>query len=627
MRHAQSPPVGAHLLRVGILTVAAAYGYVVSEWLFFVTKPSALSALPPLEALQVLVIAPLGPLGVAALALLLLVPCGRGLRSLGARVPGEWFAIVAPAALLTATGILLIENFTKTVLGFYVGSVLGPARYVYALGFAALLVWTARTVARWVRSPGWVRWTRSASWAAGAATAISLIALVLAASPVRQAGFRLSTRAPGRLPNIVILVGDGVESRRMSALGFERRDTTPFIRSLLPESLVFENHFTNAANTTGSVGSLLSGRLPTQSRVIFPPDVFRGADAYRHLPAILRTLGYYSGDISVRHYADAYDMNLRSGFQYANSRSLESPGALREVRAVHPSTSLFLEESYDRLAGRLRHAFGLADLVDPFDIVTQRGRLRRSRDPKRIAELLEFLDRAPEPFFVHVHLLVAHGGYFYPRTRLFSKGKRQKKPQKNAFYDDALRDYDISVAEVVGYLRDTGKYDRTLLVLNSDHGRRHSTRENLPLIMKLPGGGRTGRVRFNTQRVDIAPTLLDYIGVEVPEWMAGESLLSGELDPMRPLVQARSVRSVLGLTGTVAISSPPFHTLGLVGAVYCHWWYELDVRSSTFSKGVITSHTAPCYRRQRPRNQEVRRFLVDHLRQNGYDVSSLVPAG
>ncbi len=43
-------------------------------------------------------------------------------------------------------------------------------------------------------------------------------------------------------------------------------------------------------------------------------------------------------------------------------------------------------------------------------------------------------------------------------------------------------------------------------------------------------------------------------------------------------------------------------------------------------EGVITSHTAPCYRRQRPRNQEVRRFLVDHLRQNGYDVSSLVPA-
>ena len=108
--------------------------------------------------------------------------------------------------------------------------------------------------------------------------------------------------------------------------------------------------------------------------------------------------------------------------------------------------------------------------------------------------------------------------------------------------------------------------------------------------------------------------------------MAGESLLSGELDPMRPLIQARRVPSVLGLTGRVAISSPPFHTLGSVGAVYCHWWYELDVRSSAFSKGVITSHTAPCHQRQRPRNQAVRRFLVGHLRQSGYDVSSLVPA-
>jgi len=245
----------------------------------------------------------------------------------------------------------------------------------------------------------------------------------------------------------------------------------------------------------------------------------------------------------------------------------------------------------------------------------------------RIAEFLKFMDRAPEPFFAHVHLLVTHGGYFHPRTRLFSKGKRQNKPWRNAFYDDALRDYDISVAEVVRHLRRAGRYDRTLLVLNSDHGRRSATNENLPLIIKLPRGGRTGRVWFNTQRVDIAPTILDYLGVKIPEWMVGDSLLSAEIDPLRPIVQTQGARLAKGLMGwEVASPSPPFYTLGALGAVYCQWWYQLNLRRTVFSKGVVESHTAPCNPSRRPQDAEVRRFLVDHLRENGYDVSSLAQA-
>ena len=151
--------------------------------------------------------------------------------------------------------------------------------------------------------------------------------------------------------------------------------------------------------------------------------------------------------------------------------------------------------------------------------------------------------------------------------------------------------------------------------------------ENLPLIIKLPRGERAGRVRFNTQRVDIAPTILDYLGVEIPEWMAGESLLSTELDPLRPLVQVRRVPSEQGPTGrVVAWSRPPFYSLGSVGVVYCQWWYRLGLPWANFSKGVVESHTAPCNPSRRPQDAEVRRFLVDHLRENDYDVSSLAQA-
>jgi hypothetical protein len=48
--------------------------------------------------------------------------------------------------LLTATEILLIENFTKTMFGFYVGNFPGPGRYLYGLGFVVLFAWTVRGV-------------------------------------------------------------------------------------------------------------------------------------------------------------------------------------------------------------------------------------------------------------------------------------------------------------------------------------------------------------------------------------------------------------------------------------------------------------------------------------------------
>ena len=65
---------------------------------------------------------------------------------------------------------------------------------------------------------------------------------------------------PELIPNILILSADGLEASHMSAYGYSRK-TTPFIENLLKESVIFENHFTNSSRTTGSVGSLFSGKL------------------------------------------------------------------------------------------------------------------------------------------------------------------------------------------------------------------------------------------------------------------------------------------------------------------------------------------------------------------------------
>ena len=103
------------------------------------------------------------------------------------------------------------------------------------------------------------------------------------------------------------------------------------------------------------------------------------------------------------------------------------------------------------------------------------------------------------------------------------------------FYDDAVLEFDGYFAEVIGHLKRTGKLERTLIVLGSDHGIFRETDTRLPLIIRLPAAPLRGKVSANAQTIDIAPTMLDLLGVEKPSWMTGASLLSRSTDPARPI--------------------------------------------------------------------------------------------
>ena len=144
------------------------------------------------------------------------------------------------------------------------------------------------------------------------------------------------------------------------------RNTTPFINSLQEEALVFENFFTNSEKTTGSIASLLSGRLPTTTRVLIRPDMFQGVDSFMHLPGVLQHLGYRTADISIRYYADAYDLNMKRAFDYANGRRISeqilSSHLPLSVQLSYASELRFIEETSERVRVRMLQATGLAPI-------------------------------------------------------------------------------------------------------------------------------------------------------------------------------------------------------------------------------------------------------------------------
>jgi arylsulfatase A-like enzyme len=419
-------------------------------------------------------------------------------------------------------------------------------------------------------------------------------------------------------PNILLLGSDGLNAANLSVYGYERV-TTPTMQELAPNSLLAENAFTNAAQSSGSITSILNSRLPLQTRVLNTPDILQGKDSFLHLPGILRREGYYTAQIGIGHYIDSYALNLRNGFDMVNNRSLEENIYFQNTHSSSlDDTYYFIYQLSDRLFERLEHIFFIQKMEHPISEVT--GFEDFHRDEKRLEQLLDIITNINEPFFVHSHMMVTHGEKFFPPIREFSRGQTQTEEWMTDFYDDAILSFDADLRTILDSLERVGKSDNTILIIYTDHAQNYSVNVRIPLIFRFLKGEYTGQVQANVQNLDIAPTILDYLGLPIPDWMEGISLLSSELTNDRLIMSYgmkadRSERELL---------KPPFFQFGFFYIVQCDRWYQFDAGRNQWSTGEILGHTAPCSPDEPLFSfDEIKGKLIDHLASNHFDVSSL----
>ncbi len=190
-----------------------------------------------------------------------------------------------------------------------------------------------------------------------------------------------------------------------------KRQTTEFLEKLKEESLFAENNYSNCAHTGCSIASLLTGKDPLKTKVIFPPDILAGKNAYEHLPGILQSSGYRTIDISVRHYADAYDLNIRRGFDRSNGRSENidflSVSEYRQLQGVTGDAGYFLRQSYERLQERVFHLVGVQEMQNSYQKVTVPWRLRDGNGMGQIpSELMSFLSLLMLIVTVFLHISI-----------------------------------------------------------------------------------------------------------------------------------------------------------------------------------------------------------------------------
>ena len=377
----------------------ACTAYVFLEWMFFATKPSILSYYTTTENLSIFFLLPLFIfLSLLPAAIILILSDLFLLKRFRFRIVST-----IPAFIYASIAFLLLDNFTNTMFGIYSGSFQGAGRFCYLAGYIALFSYFYWKSGTEENNGEDAQKLSSSSLAVLVCFTIALVCAAGLRDVDKLDDYKGGISSNSELPNILILSSDGINDRNTSAFGYER-NTTPFIKALRDKTLVSTNHFSNSAFTGASVISLLTGKLPATTHVIYQPDGLRGVDAYEHLPGILKKLGYMNADISIRYYADTLDMNLLDGFDEANGRGRNINHLFQVYEPVFSAFSaqgVFLRQILDRLYGRLLHILGVQDLEDAYELVTRAVDLGEtvSIDDERIAQLYDFIDRAVQPFF------------------------------------------------------------------------------------------------------------------------------------------------------------------------------------------------------------------------------------
>lgn len=113
--------------------------------------------------------------------------------------------------------------------------------------------------------------------------------------------------------------------------------------------------------------------------------------------------------------------------------------------------------------------------------------------------------------------------------------------QLRATYYGMISQVDDQVGRIVAHLRSTGEYDHTLIVFTCDHGEMlgdhwmwgkegyFDQAYHIPLIIRDPRAaanrGRGRVVEEFSEAVDLMPTILDWLGLDVPAQCDGDSLI------------------------------------------------------------------------------------------------------
>ncbi|MCP4572162.1 MAG: sulfatase [bacterium] len=303
----------------------------------------------------------------------------------------------------------------------------------------------------------------------------------------------------GPVDAVVLIVVDTLRADRLSCYGYDAH-ATPHLDALAARGAFFRDAQAPASWTIPSMGALLTSQYPGQLGLVEREESvtnprMRRKQHTHNLPLYERTLAERMEErgFDTAAFVDQPGLNTGRGFMQG-----------------------FDHWAFPRHPGRI-------EVLTPDDPMRHRpwgGFLEHADKSDRA--LIESMDawlgeHAAKPVFVWLHLLTPH----YPYDPAAEFGVAEGEKDKSTLYDGEVRETDAMIGRVMEIIGQRLGWDRTLVILTSDHGEafgEHGTWEHgqslhrevvhVPLLLAAPGVPGGIEVDRRVRLLDIVPTVL-----------------------------------------------------------------------------------------------------------------------
>ncbi len=295
-----------------------------------------------------------------------------------------------------------------------------------------------------------------------------------------------------RPKNLIIISVDTLRADHLGAYGYSRK-TSPNIDELVARGTLFMNAITQVPLTTPSFCSMMTSRYPHQTGSM--RNGIPMLPENQTLAEILNTRGYTTAAVLSNWPLKAHLSGLDKGFDMYDEN-------------FHQKRWLFFNDERD--------AEGVSD---------------------NAIEWLE--EESDEPFFIWVHYSDPHSPYLlHDEFNFRKKGDLNADRIKIADYDSEIAYADFHIGRLMKKIDQLKLADNSLIVFVADHGESlgehkywgHGRRVyqpclQVPFAMIGPGIPKGIKERANVQLLDMAPTILGYLGLPKGNEMMGLDIL------------------------------------------------------------------------------------------------------
>ncbi|MGB1278065.1 MAG: sulfatase, partial [Nannocystaceae bacterium] len=330
-----------------------------------------------------------------------------------------------------------------------------------------------------------------------------------------------------KLRNVYVFAIEGARPSDLLRLHQATRGRPlPAIDRLISEGLVFERAYTLAPWAIPSHAGWLSSSSPLRHKTLRGTYI---ADGVTMLPEVLDRAGDYTLMVTANP-----DFNVERGLTQGATHSV----ALARGSSDGNDATAVLKIAEEQLADQPTPRFVYLNVNDP----------QAPYDPPR--EAIEHLKRpedAPLPHLTHL---------WVGKMRLGRvESTRAVRRYVHDLYRGELEVIDQAIGSLFAGLEKRGELDDAIVVLMGLHGEEfyeHGGASHgftlfeeslrVPLVIRAPTLLAPGRVHIPVDLIDLAPTLVDLLGLPIPAAWSGESLMRVIDDPNPPPRMAVSVR-------------------------------------------------------------------------------------